>query len=176
MHHRADEGVHDIPEQSDAGTAGSAESTGRGTGSVGLGDPVTALANVYLSGRSRVIASEGFTGNEFTLLACFLERDEWTATQLSGVIAADASRISRLVNGLVERGLLRRRRRVDDRRVVRLLLTEQGASVASALAERVREYDARLLAGVSDEEQAALVGFTSKVLANHSALQDGSSD
>ncbi len=143
---------------------------------MGLGDSVAQFARVYLSGRSRVIASRGFSGNEFTVLACFLRRDEWTATQLSEVIAADASRVSRLVNGLVERGLLRRRRRVDDRRVVRLMLTEQGATIARGLAETVGEYDARLLAGVSDDEQAVLIELASRVLANHSALQDDPSD
>ena len=141
-----------------------------------LGDSVTALADVYLGGRSRVIASQGFGRNDFALLACFLERDEWIATDLSRVLGADASRISRLVNGLVQRGLLRRRRRVDDRRVVRLMLTDEGISVARGLAERVREYDDHMLAGVTDDEREALIELTSKVLANHAALQDGPSD
>lgn len=168
--------LHDIPEQSDPGTAGPPASASSSAGPVDLGDSIAALADVYLGGRSGVIASHGFGRNDFNVLACFLERDEWTATQLTGAIAADASRISRLVNGLVERGLIRRRRRVDDRRVVRLMLTEQGAAVARGLAESVREYDARLLAGVTDDERAALIKLTSRVLANHVALQDGPSD
>ncbi|MCY4455594.1 MAG: MarR family transcriptional regulator [Chloroflexi bacterium] len=131
---------------------------------------------MYLGGRSQVIASQGFARNDFKLLSCFLEQDEWTATQLTGAIAADASRVSRLVNGLVQRGLLRRRRRVDDRRVVRLMLTDEGISVARGLAERVREYDDHMLAGVTDDEREALIELTSKVLANHAALQDGPSD
>ena len=175
MIHKVNWERHDIPDEIETGAPDAADPTLTRAGPVGLSESVTALANVYLSARSRLIASQGFTANEFVLLACFIERDEWTATQLTEVIAADASRISRLVNGLVERGLLRRRRRVDDRRVVRLLLTESGGTVVRELFETVQQYDARLLAGVSDDELAGLAAVTAKVVANHAALQDGAS-
>ncbi len=131
---------------------------------------VTAFANAYLGGRDRIVASHGFTANEFILLRCFAERDEWTATELSEVLPADASRISRLVNALVTRGLLRRRRRSDDRRVVRLLLTAEGRTAARDVVARVEEYEDKLLDGVSDDERAAALAVISKILANFSAL------
>ena len=87
-----------------------------------------AFGSAYLRGRDRITMSCGLTSNEFTLIRCFVDQEEWTATELTDVLPADASRISRLVDGLVSRGLLRRRRRTDDRRVVRLLLTDAGSS------------------------------------------------
>ena len=131
---------------------------------------VTAFANAYLRGRDRIVAPHGFTTNEFILLRCFAERGEWTATELTEVLTADASRVSRLVNALTERGLLRRIRRSDDRRVVRLLLTGEGQTVAQDVVARVQEYEDKLLDGVSEEEGAAALAVLSKVLANSDAL------
>ena len=131
---------------------------------------VTAFANAYLGGRDRIVASHGFTPNEFILFRRFAERGEWTATELTEVLPADASRISRLVNALTERGLLRRIRRSDDRRVVRLLLTGEGQTVAQDVVARVQEYEDKLLDGVSDDERAAALAVISKVLTNFDAL------
>ena len=43
---------------------------------------------------------------EFKMLQFCLYRDECTATQLAEILPTDPSRISRLVHGLVQRGLL----------------------------------------------------------------------
>lgn len=135
----------------------------------GLGERVAALAHGYLRGRDEVIATRGFTGNEYTLLRRFADRTEWTATELAEALPADASRISRLVNGLVERGLLRRRRRSDDRRVVRLRLSDPGAEAVDELLRIVDAYDARLTDGVSDADMATAIAVIARILANDAA-------
>ncbi len=113
----------------------------------------------------------GLTSNEFTLIRCFVDQEEWTATELTDVLPADASRISRLVDGLVSRGLLRRRRRTDDRRVVRLLLTDAGSSAVREVVDLVTEYEAQLLHGVTDDQRGAMAAVLERMLANRDTLE-----
>lgn len=129
------------------------------------------FANAYLRGRERITASRGLTSNEFTLIRCFVDQEEWTATELTDVLPADASRISRLVDGLVSRGLLRRRRRTDDRRVVRLLLTDVGSVAVREVVDLVEEYEAQLLSGVAVDERGVMAAVLERILANHDTLE-----
>lgn len=136
----------------------------------GFGGHIASLYSAYVRGRDRLITPYGLTANEFALLRCFIFREEWTATQLTEVLPADASRISRFVDALVKRGLLRRRRRSDDRRVVRLMLTDEGESVTREVDRIVTEYETRLVEGVTEAEHAASEAVRSKVMANYAAL------
>ena len=107
---------------------------------------------------------------EFSILRSCLERGECTATQLAEFLPVDASRISRVVNGLVDRQLLRRRRLRNDRRVVKLTLTQEGETLTFKLHQRVQQYDASLTEGVSEEEMNAFAVTTLKIAANSAAL------
>lgn len=105
------------------------------------------------------------------MLKAFVVQEEWTVTQLTEVLPADAPRVSRLVSRLVDRGLLRRRRRTDDRRVVRLRLTPQGEELTAEVCELVRQFETRLLEGVGAEEAATFEAVVSRVVGNNAALQ-----
>ena len=63
-----------------------------------------------------------------------------------------------------------RRRLLSDRRVVILTLTEEGTALTQDLQWRVQAYDARLSEGVSEEEMAAFISTTSKVMASYDAM------
>ncbi len=137
-----------------------------------LADRVVSLSNAVVKGVERQIAPYGLISMEFAMLKAFVAQEEWTVTQLTEVLPADAPRVSRLVSRLVDRGLLRRRRRTDDRRVVRLRLTPQGEELTAEVCELVRQFEARLLEGVSAEEAAAFEAVVSRVVGNNAALQD----
>lgn len=136
-----------------------------------LSEGVVQLINAVVKGVERQIEPAGLISMEFSILKSFVEKSEWTVTQLSDVLPADAPRISRLVSKLVDRGLLRRRRRTDDRRVVLLRLTQQGKDLSEELRQRVSEHESRLLEGVSSEELETLRAVTSKILANHAVME-----
>ena len=83
------------------------------------------------------------------------------------------SLVSRVVTKMVGMGLMRRRRRRSDRRVVMLALTEEGKALTLELHRSVQAYDARLSEGISEEELAVFASVLSKVMANYTALQTG---
>ena len=139
-----------------------------------LADRVASLSSAVVKGVERQIAPYGLIGMEFAMLKAFVAQEEWTVTQLTEVLPADAPRVSRLVSRLVDRGLLRRRRRTDDRRVVRLRLTPQGEELTATVCQVVEQFEASLLEGLSAEDGEALDSAISRIVANHAALQEHS--
>lgn len=95
---------------------------------------------------------------------------ECSATQLAEVLPVDPSRISRLVNGMVNMGLLRRRRTPTDRRIVMLRLTEKGNELTLHISERVNAYYAKLTEGIGEDEMREFVSTATKVLANYATM------
>ena len=142
-----------------------------GTPSNDLGPCVTGLVNAVARGTAQVVAPHDLIPLEFALLRLFLWEEERTATQLAQILSVKMSRISVVVTKMVGRGLMRRRRLSNDRRVVMLSLTEEGKALTLRLHRRVQAYDARLCEGVREEEIAVFASVTSKVMANYTALQ-----
>ena len=116
------------------------------------------------------VAPHNLTSIEFNLLRACMNIGECTATQLAVLLPVDASRISRIVNGLVNKGLLVRQRQTYDRRVVMLRLSDEGHELTESLNQRLQLYDNRLMEGVSEEEMQAFIAVTQKILANHEAI------
>ena len=131
-----------------------------------LGTSVVGLVNAVVRGMSRIVAAHGLTYIDFGLLRLFLGSEEWTTTQLAQAMPIAPSGISRSVSKLVDKGLIRRRRLRSDRRIVVLTLTEKGKTLTQELQKRVQAYDSMLCEGVSEEEMAALVSVSIKVLTN----------
>ena len=109
---------------------------------------------------------------EFSLLRACMKRQECTATELARLLPVDASRISRIVNTLVNLGLLRRRRLRSDRRTVMLNLTDEGRDLTIRLHERMQEYYVKLVEGISAEDLRILESATSTILSNYAAIRE----
>ena len=136
-----------------------------------LGECVTGLATAVARGMEEQVAPYNLIPLDFALLRLFLEREEWTATQLAEALPVNVSRVSRVVTKMVGMGLMRRRRLSNDRRVVMLSLTEEGKALTLELHLRVQAYDARLCESVGEEEMAVFASVTYKVMTNYTALQ-----
>ena len=76
------------------------------------------------------------------------------------------------MNNLHQRRLLARRRLKEDRRVVKLWLTEDGQRLAPELVERVMVYNEMLAEGVTREERDAFVSAYNKVMRNYARYRD----
>jgi MarR family transcriptional regulator, organic hydroperoxide resistance regulator len=78
-------------------------------------------------------------------------------------LACDASNVTGLVDRLESRGLIRRRRSDDDRRVTMLDLTPTGSRLRTQLLERMSAPPAAI-ARLSPREQQALVRILTRLL------------
>ena len=87
-----------------------------------------------------------------------------TAGDLAHNICHDAGSLTRLIDQMVERGLVSRQRSESDRRVVSLALTPRGSSLVEALAPRVMHFWNKLLSGFSHQEIDTLIALLTRLV------------
>ena len=103
------------------------------------------------------------------LMYCSRNREN-TTERLVEAIHLDQASISRHVAGLVGKGLIRRTRPYDDRRVVRLELTEEGWAFMPQVIESHQDLIALVNAGIGEEEKRVFLDVMRKI---HGNLQMG---
>ena len=140
-----------------------------------LASCVAQLTNTLAKGTADLMTAYDLAPMEFALLRLFLASDEWTTTELAQALPVKMARISRIVTKVVDQGLMYRRRPPDDRRVVKLALTDEGKGLVLEIHALVQAYVGRLLEGVSEEDMAVFISTTSKVMANYDAMAQGHS-
>lgn len=92
------------------------------------------------------VRAGGLRVPEWRVLACLSDRDGSMITQLARVALAEQSRLTRIIIGMEERGLVTRRNDPDDGRRVRVFLTARGRALGSELVGKARAHEASLLA------------------------------
>ena len=136
-----------------------------------LGRYVADLENAVYKGIAQEVAPYDLLPLDIHLLTICLEMGECTATQLAALLPVDAARISRLVTGLADKGLLRRRRLRNDRRVVMLRLSPAGEQLTTEVDRRMQAYYAKLTEGVNQREMRAFAKTAMRITANYEAMQ-----
>ena len=134
-----------------------------------LGHCVTAVVNAVAKVIDEEVEPFGISSLEFAMLRICFEIGGTTARDLTALLPVDASRISRTVEMLVNKGFIHRRRSREDRRIVRLELTEEGDDVTQDLIQRVEGRNAALVAGVTSEEINGFFVTSQKIIANFAA-------
>ena len=116
------------------------------------------------------LAPFGITPVQTAILMHCSQNQANTTEGLVGAIHLDQATISRHVARLVGKGLIRRTRPYDDRRVVRLELTEEGWAFMPRLIESHQELNALVNVGIGKEEKRAFLHIMRKI---HENLQMG---
>ena len=116
------------------------------------------------------IAPFGITPVQTAILMYCSRNQANTTERLVAAIHLDQASISRHVARLVSKGLVRRARPHDDKRVVRLELTEEGWAFMPRLIESHRELNALVNVGIGEEEKRVFLDVTRKI---HENLQTG---
>jgi len=86
-----------------------------------------------------------------SVLVALVELDGIRMSDLARRLSLSNSSITAAARGLAERGLVERRDDPDDGRAARLFLTEGGRIRADAIAARIDEFEARVLARLPAE-------------------------
>ena len=107
---------------------------------------------------------------EFAILRAFFAKEEWTVTQLARAYPTDPSRISRVMNKLVKKGLISKVRLPSDQRVVKLRLTDEGKDTVRELCGRVISLGAIITKDISYEELIGFLNTMRKMKANYETV------
>lgn len=96
----------------------------------------------------------GLSAATWFLLSMLIDDDGISQGEVSERFEVDPSRITRLAQRLEKEGLLRRKRDLEDNRVVRLHVTEEGRRLISSRQERREGFEERIRLQFSQEELA----------------------
>jgi DNA-binding MarR family transcriptional regulator len=104
---------------------------------------------------------------QFIVIAALaLAESAKSASDLCRGISYDAGAMTRMIDRLESKGLIRRNRRPDDRRVVYLELTEAGSRAYPRMREVSMGVANRFLRGFSPVEARQLEGYLTRMLEN----------
>jgi DNA-binding MarR family transcriptional regulator/GNAT superfamily N-acetyltransferase len=99
-----------------------------------------------------------FSLPEARILYELAQRDEATASRIGADLSLDSGYLSRLLRGLEERGLIRRRESPDDARKQMIMLTGPGRSAFTKLDRAADEQVRAMLEPLPEREKGRLVG------------------
>lgn len=108
----------------------------------------------------------GLTPFHYLVLCCLWEEDGLTTTGIADKLKQLGATLTGVVDRMEERQLVYRERQADDRRVVRIWLTEEGKQLMKVLppigAETIRKATAHTL----EAEQAVVLRFLDQIAEN----------
>jgi DNA-binding MarR family transcriptional regulator len=104
---------------------------------------------------ARILEDEGSSVDAWRVLCLLAEGGHDTMTELAAAAVVPGPSLTRLVDRLVTDNLVYRRVDEDDRRRIRVCMTERGHDLHRRLGDRIERDAAEVLAGatVSDAEQ-----------------------
>jgi DNA-binding MarR family transcriptional regulator len=103
---------------------------------------------------------------QFVIIATLSMGTAKSASDLCKGISYDAGAMTRMLDRLEEKGLLRRSRDPNDRRLVNLELTEKGQAALPRMRDVSMRTLNRFLQGFTKAEARQLEGFLSRMLEN----------
>jgi DNA-binding MarR family transcriptional regulator len=120
-----------------------------------------------------VFTAEGLTGMQWSALVSIHFQRGVTAADLARDLGHDKGAMTRLVDTLEERGWITRHRTAEDRRCVKLTLTEEGAAVALRCKRNVVTCWNRWLADWSETEVSTMIALLQKLRGTLAAADEG---
>jgi len=114
----------------------------------------------------RELAPFDITAPQLIVLASVANGEADSAAGLCKTISYDPGAMTRMIDRLQQKGLVRRIPHPDDRRAMNLELTVAGKALYPQLLASKERVTARFLRGFSQEEVAVLEGFLHRMLEN----------
>lgn len=105
----------------------------------------------------------GVTTSQGEALLAFAADSRVSMNELSRALGLANSTMTRMVEKLVARGLVRRTEDEQDRRVVRVALTAEGRKLRGSLKEARREVQGLILREIREEERTAVLEVLAKL-------------
>ena len=109
----------------------------------------------------------GITPEEFAILALLWRKDGLRQGELAELTLRDRTTLTRLVDGLVHKGLVRRRHDASDRRAIRTWLTARGKRMEQTLAPMINELLKAGYDGIKRSELQGAIQTVSRVQDNY---------
>lgn len=117
----------------------------------------------------RRLAPLELSAAQFSVIACLAGEERKSASDLCRGISYDAGAMTRMLDRLEGKGLIRRNRSPEDRRLVHLELTEAGRTAYARMRELALAVANRFLRGFTKAEARQLESLLARMLENAEA-------
>jgi DNA-binding MarR family transcriptional regulator len=135
-----------------------------------LMDRIGFLLAMAKGGAETIVASEldelGIYPRQYGLMLVLASEGPLSQGELAEWVRTDRTTMVALVDGLEERGFVRRERNPADRRAYRLLLTDQGRRAITRGKALMRRAEKQLLGSLTERERRQLIELLGKVAAD----------
>ncbi|MGF6924056.1 MarR family winged helix-turn-helix transcriptional regulator [Paraburkholderia sp. 40] len=131
-----------------------------------LGYYLTKARNVLVERTDRAVKPLGLTAQQIGVILMLSSRRASTPFELSRAMSYDSGSMTRLLDRLEKKGFVVRTRSSDDRRMVKLELTQQGHEAARQLPNLGATVLNDQLRGFTAEEHATLIHLLARFIAN----------
>ena len=138
----------------------------------GLGYWVGSLGSALRKGLERKLSPFGISTAQWAILEVCSRGEANTPSGLARVIPIDTAAISRHLDKLKARGLVRRRRDSRDHRSIRVELTDDGRALVPELLPYVQANNDEFLSRVTKEEQEQVTNIIQRMLGRAGAKVD----
>jgi DNA-binding MarR family transcriptional regulator len=119
-----------------------------------------------------VFDKQDLSFSQWRVLMCLRDGIANTCADISRELSHDSGSLTRLVDQLDARGLIRRTRDRKDRRVVTLALTPAGRAAIAAVLPEVVAHCNNLLEGFSAHEAKTLIALLTRLLVRAREIED----
>jgi MarR family transcriptional regulator, organic hydroperoxide resistance regulator len=127
----------------------------------------TRMGNAF----SKALKPYGLSLSEWRVCASLGHRPQQTLSELVVHASVDMSALSRIVDRLVQQGLVRRAKSEEDGRAVSLSLTPEGASLAREIAPLAKHYEEVALNRFTPQEVEILRRLLNQLYDNAESLE-----
>ena len=124
---------------------------------VHIADLIALLFTNCQEKESRFISSYSVSVVEFRCIRILDEYNQLTVNQLAEKMSLTASRITRIIDGLVAKDIVIRKSSTTDRRVYDLSLTEKGKRLVKKLNEDYKNIHREILSTIPDEYYETMI-------------------
>ena len=104
--------------------------------------------------------------NDLKVLCLLSCKNQPAINEISDELAIPMSTLTGIFNKLVSKKLVTRDRCSNDRRVVRVQLTENGRKAAEVKQQHSHNFAIRILSSLNEDEQQQLIGLLEKIALN----------
>lgn len=116
------------------------------------------------------------TPPQWGALSLLLEQDGMTIGTMSQKRGVDAPGATAIITRLEQNGLVERRHDREDRRVVKVYLTDEGRDISQTLVSSVAHFDQSITRGFSKDELDLLLAQLQRLIVNAAEIGPGLGD
>jgi DNA-binding MarR family transcriptional regulator len=127
---------------------------------------ISQARNAVFAALDQEMAPLDLTASQFVVVINAMRGSARTVNEFCQLAGIEAGPMSRLLDRLEAKGIIRKQRDLDDRRQVNVTLTEKGAALYPQITASTHRVYGKLLDGFSEPEAVALKHALEKILHN----------